>query len=489
MALATWLALVAGRADALVFDVALDPSVASRPATGRVYVFLASKGLTDPRNGPDWFHPEPFFGLDVKNFAPGTVCRIDAAADGFPAALDQLPAGKYRVQAVLDQNLDTQHHARGPGNLYSAIAELNYDGAMPLSLPLVLDKVTDPQVFHEEPWLREVVIRSELLSQFHGRDVREYAAVVLPAEYAAHPERRYPVIYTIPGFGGSHREALKYRSAPVAEAGDAEFIRVLLSGNCKWGHHVYADSATNGPRGRALVEELIPYIDRNFRTIPAATARFVTGHSSGGWASLWLQVNYPETFGGVWSTAPDPVDFRDYQCVNLYAEPPLNMYRDEQGQRRPIARQGTKPVLWYEDFTRLDDVLARGGQLRSFEAVFSPLDAQGQPRPLWNRATGQIDPEVAQAWQQYDISLKLQREWPTLGPKLQGKLHVITGGLDTFYLDGAVRKLSEVLESLGSDAEVIVVPERNHNDLVTKEMFQTIRRQMTDSFLRHHPQP
>ena len=72
-------------------------------------------------------------------------------------------------------------------------------------------------------------------------------------------------------------------------------------------------SAKNGPRGAALIKELIPEIDKRYRTVDASTARFVTGHSSGGWSSLWLQVNYPETFGGVWSTAPDPVDFRDYR--------------------------------------------------------------------------------------------------------------------------------------------------------------------------------
>lgn len=481
--------LLATRAEALVFDVTLDAAAASGPITGRLYVFLSTGGHSEPRFGPDWFHPEPFFARDVQHLAPGDACRIDSTADGYPAPLDRLAPGKYRVQALLDQNLDVQNHARGPGNLYSSVAEVQFDGMQPQLLALVLDKVVEPQPFPESPWLREVVLVSDVLSRFHGREVREYAAVILPAGYAAHPERRFPVIYTIPGFSGTHREALRYRSPPAAENGDAEFIRVQLSGTCKWGHHVYADSATNGPRGRALVEEMIPLIDRMFRTIPDASGRFLTGHSSGGWASLWLQVSYPDTFGGAWSTAPDPVDFRDYQRVDLYALPPQNMYRDEQGQRRPIARRGDTPVLWYDDFTRLDDVLGRGGQLRSFEAVFSPVDEAGQPRRLWDRATGRVDPEVARAWQRYDISLKLQREWPALGPKLQGKLHVVVGELDTFYLEGAVRRLAEVLKGLGSDAEVVVVPGKGHSDLVTQELFQTIRRQMTEQFLKHHRRP
>src|SRR5690606_33809244 len=97
------------------------------------------------------------------------------------------------------------------------------------------------------------------------------------------------------------------------------------------------------------------------------------------------------------------------------------------GQRRPIARRGTTPVLWFDSFGKMDDCIGRGGQLRSFEAVFSPLDESGLPRKLWHRQTGRIDPEVAQDWLKYDIRLILERNWPQLEPKLRGKLHVTTG--------------------------------------------------------------
>ena len=61
--------------------------------------------------------------------------------------------------------------------------------------------------------------------------------------------RRYPVVYEIPGFGGSYWPPQSERdAAPTAEEDEVDFIRVYLSGDCKWGHHVYADTATNGPR-------------------------------------------------------------------------------------------------------------------------------------------------------------------------------------------------------------------------------------------------
>jgi hypothetical protein len=468
-------------------EIALPERGGKRTVAGRLYVFLSQRGNNDPMRGPNWFQPEPFFGVDVRDVPPGAMCTIDDAADGFPEPLSKLPAGKYRVQAVLDHDFYCQNQARGVGNFYSEVSEFDIYPAAPVTLPITLNKVVEAEPFPQSAWVHEIVLTSELLSQFFGGEVVERATVILPARYDEHLDRRYPVIYQIPGFGGTHRPGAEYRdAAPQAGDGEVDFIRVLLSGNCKWGHHVYADSATNGPRGATLVREMIPHIDATYRTIPEATARFVTGHSSGGWSSLWLQVNYPDTFGGCWSTSPDPVDLRDFQQVDLYANPPLSLYVDPQGHLRPIARRGNEPFLWFAKFARMDDVLGRGGQLRSFEAVFSPLDADGLPRKLWDRRTGQIDPAVAKVWEKYDIRLILLRNWPSLAPKLSGKLHVITGEFDTFYLDGAVRKLGETLKELGSDAIVEIQPGKGHSDILTPEFVRRVRLEMSARFRQFH---
>ena len=268
--------------------------------------------------------------------------------------------------------------------------------------------------------------------------------------------------------------------------GETEFIRVCLTGQCKWGHHVYANSATNGPRGDALITEMIPLIDKKFRTIAKPTARFVGGHSSGGWSSLWLQVTYPEMFGGVWSTAPDPVDFRDWQCTNLYDAAGASVFFDENQNKRPLARRGETPLLWYPDFCKMDDTLGRGGQLRSFEAVFSPRGDDGLPVKCWDRETGKVDPEIAEYWKRFDISLTLEKNWMELSPKLAGKLHIYMGDLDTFYLDGATKLLGQRLKKLGSDAVVEIFPGKDHMSLMTSELRRRINREMTDQFRRYH---
>ena len=473
-------------AESLQIAVRLDAQAAAQPVTGRVFVFCSQRP-GEPRMGPDWFNPEPFFGLDVVKLKPGDRCTLDDRACGFPGPLSRLPPGKYRVQAVLDRSLDSPQPGQAVGNLYGDVQEVRLDATS--SVELVLQHVIPSQPFRELENYREVSLRSRKLSAFHGRDVIEHAAVILPPSYQTDAQKRFPVIYVIPGFGGSHRSPqwLWITGPPQADPGQAEFIRVMLSGQCRWGDHEYADSATNGPCGDALVHEMIPYIDEHYRTLPVSTARFVTGHSSGGWSSLWLQVTYPEVFGGVWSLAPDPVDFHDFQQIDLYAKPPLSVFRDPQGQRRPIARIGPTPAVWYEDFSRMDDCLSRGGQLRSFEAVFSPRGPDGLPRKLWDRTTGQIDPETARAWEKYDIGRTLQTQWKTLGPKLQGKLHVAVGDLDTFYLDGAVRRLGETLRRLGSDAVVEIVPGRDHSTLLSRDRCMKTRRQIGEQFRKNHP--
>src|SRR5206468_8193196 len=118
--------------------------------------------------------------------------------------------------------------------------------------------------------------------------------------------------------------------------------------------------------------------------------------------------------------------------IDLY-EPGANVFKDRDGRRRPIARIDGREALFLDAFSRMEDVIGDGGQLRSFEAVFSPPGPDGRPRRLWDRDTGALDPEVARAWEVYDIRLVLERNWPLLGPRLADKIHVITRALDTFH--------------------------------------------------------
>jgi S-formylglutathione hydrolase FrmB len=471
----------ARQAGPLEFRVTFAPAVSREPFTGRVFVLLSrdDPGQGVPR-GPNWFNPAPMFAKDVQGWKPGEPLALGGEALGFPTPLRKLAPGTYYVQAVMDFGRGMSSSA-AEGNGYSAAARLDLDPARSSQISLTIEKVYHERPFPESDRVKLVDISSKLLTEFHGRPVRLRAGVALPASFASNPERRYPVVYEIPGFGGDHFGARgRVRSTDVA---GVDMLWVVLDPACPSGHHVFADSDNNGPYAKALVEELIPEIEKRFRGLGTPLGRFVTGHSSGGWSSLWLQVTYPDFFGGVWSTAPDPVTFRNFQKIDL-TRPGTNMFTDEEGKPRPVARMGGKPVLYYKPFSDLEVVIGHGGQLGSFEAVFSPRGTDGRPRQLWDRASGTVDPEVGRAWERYDIRLILERNWKALGPKLAGKLHVYMGGEDTFYLEGATRQLKDTLAKLGSDAVVEIVPGKDHGTLMDRAMRERIAREMAEQSQR-----
>lgn len=466
------------------FELKISPDIHDQPFSGRLYVML-SKTRAEPRTGPSWFRPEMFASLDVENLKPGRAASLssdDPTVNVFPPSARDASLEGYRVQAVARLNPLERLVGQGPGNGFSSTVPADTPG--PVSLEI--NQLVPPRKFKQSRWSRLLEVPSKRLSGFHGREVTQRAAVMLPASYYDSPTRRYPVIFTIPGFGGTHFSG--QRTEPIAEEneGGVEFIRVLLDPSCPLGHHVFANSANNGPVGDALIHELIPQLDRDYRTVAEPTARFLTGHSSGGWSSLWLQVTYPEFFGGTWSTSPDPVDFRDFQRINMYADDE-NMYVDGEGQRRPLARSGDRVLLWYDDFSRMEWVLGYGGQLHSFEAVFSPRGADQRPQLVWDRETGVIDTEVARTWEKYDIRLILERNWKRLGPKLENKLRIHMGDVDTFYLEGATILLKKSLEDLGSDAVVEIHAGRDHSSIMTRQLRNRMRQEMVAQFLKHHP--
>ena len=176
---------------------------------------------------------------------------------------------------------------------------------------------------------------------------------------------------------------------------------------------------------------------------------------------LAVQVMYPDDFGACFSHVPDPVDFRDFQRIDLYT-PGTNMFVNEEGQRRPLARSRGRVSLWYDSFVGRETVLGPGGQISSFEACFSPRGDDGEPMPVFDRETGEVDTAVAKAWEPYDIRLVLERNWETLEPKLAGKIHVYAGEVDTFYLEGAARLLKESMDALAADAEIEIIDGMAH---------------------------
>ena len=459
-------------------------TVAYEPAlggsfTGRVYVFLDRSDEREPRTGPQWFSPMPFFAQDVENWRAGEPLVFDDAASGFPGALSTV-RGRYRMQAVMRWNPHARDVGRGEGNAFSDVVTIQADAPWQARL-LVRHRVKE-RAFVQTPLVRLHETKSRHLSEFHGRSVALKAAVVLPPGYDRDATRRYPTLYVIPGFGGRHLDWQRYANDPGA--GHAEdLVRVVLDPACGAGHHVFADSANNGPVGRALIEELLPALEARFRLVAAPHGRFLAGVSSGGWSCWWLQIEHPATFGGAFAFAPDPLDFRRFQTVDLYA-PGANLFRAPDGSRRPVARVRGRPVAWVETLVAQESVLGRGGQFGSFEWAFSPRGADGRPRALFDRTTGAVDAEVARAWRRFDISHRLRTEWEALGRQVRGKLHAFVGAQDTFYLDGAIRLLDKDLAALGASRDIVleVHDGRDHRTIYYADLRQRVDREVVARF-------
>lgn len=456
---------------AVVFDPALGA------VHGRLLVF-AAKAEAGGRAAlePSMAHLRDveIIGTEV-DAAAGATIEIPAGADAFPTAVSALQPGRYRARAELDVEHRVSYDGSQPGDPVSA--DVTAEIGAGTSTTIVVRKRMPPRRvgMHAElaaaiPGARFESFVSPSLSRFAGRAITMSAFVVPPPGYAD-TARRFATVYVVDGFGASGRTLEPHAASLAARLkahGGTELFYVYLNPHVPLGHSVFADSVNNGPWGHALTAEFIPYLERRWRMRASERARFLTGHSSGGWATMWLQLNYPSAFGGTWSTSPDPLDFHDFTGPDLVDDPAGNMYHDRAGRPYMLVRIAGKDVVPLRDFVLQERALgAYGGQFASFDAVFSPRGDDGRPAPLFDRVTGQLDPRVVHAWEaRYDIVAKLRREWPALGPRLRGKLHVVVGDWDTFQLERGVMRLRDALAALpGSDAEIEIVPHRTHMDL------------------------
>jgi len=482
-------------AQPLAFELTYDESITDS-YTGRVYVMLSANESDEPRRGPGWFDTQPFYAIDVTDWTPGETLRIGSGADvdAYPEPMNELPEGAYAVQAVMRRSPNSPEIGTGAGTAYSAKTVKKLDGATSGAIELHITEIVPERDPTENPRIKPMIeagrlehvrLRSAMLSAFHGRDIYHEAAVYLPEGYhdEDNAQRDYPALYMISGFGGDEFQAMFLAFMGRSDAAD-NIVKIGLDPLMRSGHHVFADSANNGPVGTALVEEFIPHLENKFRLVDASHGRFLTGISSGGWSSLWLQIQHPQFFGGVWSFVPDPVDFRAFQTVNIYADD-ANMYVDADGERRPLGRSNGKVVIWTDDFAQMEVVMDEGGQLHSFEAVFSPKGENGAPMPLYDRKTGAIGPDVAEAWKKYDINLVLKKRWDELAPHLQGKIHIIAGEDDNFYLEDAVKLLQKTLNSLGSDSEIEVIEGADHGSAMSPARLQRVDKELLEHFRAH----
>jgi hypothetical protein len=462
-------------APGLRFEVSYPASANPGPVTGRVFVMIARTGQPEPRlqigrTGA------PFFGRDVEGLAAGKAAVIDATDLGSPVeSLNDLPAGDYAVQGFVniysefrradghvvwmhDDRWEGQQWNRSPGNLYSEVRQLHLDPAKGGTISLVASKVIPPIVVPPDTaWVKRFTFESPSLSKFWGRPVRLGATVLLPRDYGT-SAISYPVNYVQGHFSLRPPLGFDEGNAVYREWVRDDFPRMIvvtLQHPTPYFDDSYAVNSVNvGPYGNAIMQELIPEVERRFRVIREPYARVLSGGSTGGWEALALQIFNPDFFGGAWSYCPDSVTFTDVEGVNIYKdanafykqfewrrEPTINS-REINGQVRLTSQQRNY-------FELVNGTKGRSGeQIDIWSAVFGPMGADGYFEPLFDKRTGAINSKVAEYWRDnFDLLEHLKRNWTTVGPKLAGKLRIYTGDVDTYYLDNAVRDLERWMKT------------------------------------------
>jgi enterochelin esterase-like enzyme len=510
---------------AQTITVSFPASRSATPLDGRLMLLLSNDPSAEPRMQiNDSIRSQQVFGMTVDGWKPGTPITLDATAAGYPrATLKDIPTGDYTVQAVLNV-YQTFHRSDGktvklapdrgeghhwniaPGNLLSKPRVVHIGPGAP-SIAVDLDGVIPPlKAEADTKYIRHIRIQSALLTKFWGSPIYLSAVVLVPEGFDTHPEAHYPLMvfhdhfvtgmmdfretppdpnlkpdyserFHLAGYNRiQQEEAYKNYQQWIAPGTPRYLVIKIQHANPYYDDSYAVNSANVGPYGDAIETELIPAIEKQFRGLGQGWARFLYGGSTGGWESIAAQMFYPEHYNGAFIACPDPVDFHAYSTVDLYKQDNLFYL---QGANKRIEQPSMRDYLGHTLASVRDNIAYEaalgdhgrsGDQYDIWQAVFSPVGADGYPQPVFDKQTGVIDHATVAYWHDhYDLDAILQRDWSTLGPKLQGKLHLYVGSDDTYFLNDAVYLMEDFLKTTGTpghgvpyDGEVKYGPRAEH---------------------------
>ena len=506
----------------LRFAVSFPGERSNAPLDGRLLLLISTDNEREPRfQINEDLNTQQVFGIDVEGWKPDAEAIVDAGAFGYPVrSIAQLPPGEYWVQALVHRyetfkrsdghtvklpmdRGEGQQWSRAPGNFYSKPQKFSLNPQKGDTVKLKLDQeippITPPK---DTKYIKHVRIQSKLLSDFWGRPMHLGANVLLPEGFDSHPNARYPLVIFhghFPADFGGFREtppdpnlkpdyserfkvagynkivqehAYKFYQEWTGPNFPRMIIIEIQHANPYYDDSYAVNSANLGPYGDAITYELVPFIEKQFRGIGKGWARFMYGGSTGGWEALAAQIFYPDEYNGAWGACPDPIDFRAYTVVNIYDH--KNAYYADSPWKK-VPRPGKRNYLGElaattEDENHMELALGTksrsGGQFDIWEAVYSPVGADGYPKPIWNKLTGEIDHSVAAYWREhYDLGHILKRDWAKLGPKLEGKLHIYVGEADNYFLNNAVYLVEDFLKTTKNphyNGEVDYEPRAEH---------------------------
>ncbi len=302
--------------------------------------------------------------------------------------------------------------------------------------------------------IHEHVITSELLRDNPLGDPAERPLwVYLPPGYDDEPGRRYPAVYVIQGYTG-HLAMWRNRSVyrqPFPETADAVFangaappaIVVYVDAWTAYGGSQFVDSHGTGRYHSYLCDEVVPWVDEHYRTMPAAGHRAIMGKSSGGFGAMITPMLRPDLFGALATHAGDA----------LYE----NCYIPEFGTAVRLLRDYDGDIWqWWDDFrsrvsfTReADDHLL---MILGVSACFSARE-DGTVELPFDPRTGMLRPDIWQQWLDWDPVRMAPRDAGAL--RSLRAIWIDAGTRDDFFLDLGAEAFRVALHEAGVADEVV----------------------------------
>lgn len=361
--------------------------------------------------------------------ARGVVVRdVDVAHDaGFT-----LPASRGRIALIAV--LDVDHlglaaiEGAGPHTLSGATAV--FDNSSASGAAPVIALTAHPSQEGSEPCQGDRItlerIEAPEVAGTVGNPTSRRACVRVPKGYTAHPERRYPVIYALPG--------LMSTDAAVIRSYDLDPDDTIVVGvdtSTKTGSTYLVDSPTSGQWDTFFTKRLIPQIDAHYRTLPRRGARAVIGHSTGGFNAVSYGLRHPELIGVIGASSPDGLDLPVW-----------------------FGNEGLRP--WILGFARVEHGLGGAGQFVSYAADWSPSPS-GYDWPF--DAEDRLIDSVVARWTANSPTTWVRDPARAAALKaFSGHIYLTVGESDEFDLHPPTVAFSKTLTAAGIAHELVVTP-------------------------------
>jgi S-formylglutathione hydrolase FrmB len=271
--------------------------------------------------------------------------------------------------------------------------------------------------------------------------------IILPPDYES-SGKRYPVIYGLTGFTGSGpmmlnisawQPNLPQRIDRLMTAGKlSPAIYVLPDCFTRYGGSQYLNSIAIGRYEDYVIDEIVPHIDRTYRTIAAAEGRGVFGKSSGGYGAIMFGLRHPDVFGAVACHSSD-------MAFELCYRPDFPKFANA------LQKAGGLEQWWieFERKVKKENRDVEAVNILAMAAAYSP-NPIATPLPIdfpFDLDTCELKPDVWARWLEHDPIQLADRYADNL--KRLRLLFIDCGSRDEFNLQFGARTFVKKLTALG----------------------------------------